>query len=323
MNIQINDKAVTVREGETLIEAARRAGFGIPSLCYAQDAVHKPSCMVCAVKDCKTGQIIPSCATKPAENMQIDTESPDVAIIRMLSLELLLSDHRADCEAPCTLVCLHGLDVERVLYCYDKNRLEEAFRLIAAAFPLPELKCAACKAPCEKVCRRGTVDKPVAIRALIEKICEKYLSTPASENYENRKVDKALFLSRVGRFTEPEKKRLKEVVTTSSRCLHCACAGKKGCKLRQYAAEAGIKRSRYEASSASPAMSRLEIGSGLWFEPAKCIKCGLCTYNSSNGFTFKGRGFTMQAVLPPQNRENISSRLAELCPTGAIYLVEN
>jgi predicted molibdopterin-dependent oxidoreductase YjgC len=319
MNIQINDKTIAVREGETLIETACRTGFNIPSLCYARDAVHKSSCMVCAVKDCKTGQMIPSCTAVPVEGMQIDTESHDVVMTRTLSLELLLSDHRADCEAPCTLVCPHGLDIERAIYYYDENRLEEAFRLIAAAFPLPELKCTACKVPCEKVCRRGTVDKPVAIRALIEEICEKYPPLPAPENHENRKADKASFLSRVGRFTETEKKRLKETVTTRSRCLHCACAGKKGCKLRMYAGEAGIKRSRYDASSALPAMSRQEIGSGLWFEPAKCIKCGLCVYNSDNGFTFKDRGFVMQIVLPPENRANINSRLAELCPTGAIY----
>ncbi|MDR2679443.1 MAG: (2Fe-2S)-binding protein [Tannerella sp.] len=320
MNIRINNKTITAQDGETLIETARRAGFNIPSLCYAGDAVHKPSCMICAVKDCKTGQIIPSCSTMPVEDMQIDTESPDVVVTRTLSLELLLSDHRADCEAPCSMVCPHGLDIERMLYFYDNGNMDEAFRLIATAFPLPELKCTACKIPCEKVCRRGTVDKPVAIRALIEEICKRYPSVPVPENHENGKVDKPSFLSRVGRFTESEKKRLKEVVTADSRCLHCACAGKKGCKLRQYAGEAGIKRSRYDASSALPAMSKQDIGNGLWFEPAKCIKCGLCVYNSENGFTFKNRGFVMQIVLPPENCANINSRLADLCPTGAIYL---
>lgn len=51
--------------------------------------------------------------------MRIETDSEEVSRLRALSLELLLSDHRADCEAPCTLVCTQGLDVERMLYLYE------------------------------------------------------------------------------------------------------------------------------------------------------------------------------------------------------------
>jgi len=100
MQITINQTQIKVFDGETLIETARRAGHDIPALCYAKGAVHKASCMVCAVKDCATGQIIPSCTTLPAEGMHIDTESEEGQTARNLSLELLLSDHRADCEAP-------------------------------------------------------------------------------------------------------------------------------------------------------------------------------------------------------------------------------
>ena len=99
MKIVINNKDVEVREGETLIEVARREGYSIPSLCYSKGFLHKSSCMVCAVKNCDNEQIMPSCTTLPTEGMRIDTESADVKLARTLSLELLLSDHRADCEA--------------------------------------------------------------------------------------------------------------------------------------------------------------------------------------------------------------------------------
>ncbi|MDR2496895.1 MAG: (2Fe-2S)-binding protein [Tannerellaceae bacterium] len=321
MNIQINDTPVVAGENETLIEAARRAGFDIPSLCYAKGAAHKSSCMICAVKDCRTGQIIPSCTTLPTEGMRIDTLGDEVVQTRMLSLELLLSDHRADCEAPCTLVCPHGLDVERMLSCYDAGLTEAALRIIAAAFPLPDIKCISCKAPCEKACRRGTIDRAVGIRGIIREICEQGADA-ATDRREGEAAasGRAGFLSRLGRFTDGEKDRLKASVASPSRCLHCACAGQGGCKLREYAGRMGIKRSRYEAASVSPAMSRQCIGEGMWFEPAKCIRCGLCVYNSANGFTFRSRGFVMQVVLPDENRANIDGSLAELCPTGAIYL---
>ena len=321
MQITINDTSIEVLNGETLIETARRTGCNIPSLCYVKGAKHQSSCMVCAVKNCNTGQIIPSCTTFPTEGMQIDTESEEVQTVRTLSLELLLSDHRADCEAPCSMVCPRGLDIERMLNLYDMGRLEEAHVLIAAVFALPELGCNNCKAPCEKVCRRGTVDKAVSIREMIRELTGKYETVSAKTKNVAHKANKELFQSRLGRFTTLEKEWLKENVATASGCLHCACAGSVGCKLRQYATAAGIRRSRYEASSALPAMRKERVTGKMWFEPAKCIRCGLCVYNSDNGFTFRDRGFGMQVVIPDESRANVGEELAEWCPTGALYFI--
>ena len=170
MVITINNKEIEVLEGETLIGVARRAGFRVPSMCYAKEAKHKSSCMVCVVRNSVSGQMIPSCSTYPVEGMRIETDSEEVSRLRALSLELLLSDHRADCEAPCTLVCTQGLDVERMLYLYDAGRYGEARSLLAAVFSLPAVGCDTCKAPCEKACRRGTVDKAVEIRAIIKEL---------------------------------------------------------------------------------------------------------------------------------------------------------
>jgi predicted molibdopterin-dependent oxidoreductase YjgC len=253
----------------------------------------------------------------PVDGMTLDAECDEVQQTRAMSLELLLSDHRADCEAPCTLVCPNGLDVEQTLACYDNGDYAAAYSLINNAFALPEIKCTTCKAPCEKACRRGTVDKPVSIREIIEEICSQQY--PNNNETTNNQIVKPSFLSRLGRFTDEEKEHLKASVTTTSRCLHCACAGQQGCKLRLYAAETGVKRPRYEVSSAVRVMQKQTIADDLWFEPAKCIRCGLCVYNTDNGFTFKGRGFNMQVVLPHDNAANIPFSIAELCPTGAIY----
>ena len=319
MYITINQTQTEVLNGETILETSRRVGYDIPALCYVKGAKHNASCMVCAVKDCTTGQIIPSCTSLPTEGMQIDTNSEEVQTTRNLSLELLLSDHRADCEAPCSMVCPHGLDIERMLNLYDTGKCEEAHVLIAATFVLPVLRCDGCKAPCEKVCRRGTVDKAVSIREIIRELTEKYEANDVKTIKVEREADKNLFQSRLGRFTTREKEWLKENVASVSGCLHCACAGREGCKLRLYATAAGIKRPRYEASSALPAMRKTHVTGEMWFEPAKCIRCGLCVYNSKNGFTFKDRGFGMQVVIPEENRVNVDEGIAKLCPTGALY----
>ncbi|MDR3251951.1 MAG: (2Fe-2S)-binding protein [Tannerella sp.] len=345
MQITVNGKLTATLEGETVIEVLRRLGISTPALCYAKGMKHKSSCMVCVVKECNTGQIIPSCTTAPTEGMCIETDSEEVRAIRSMSLELLLSDHRADCEAPCSIVCPHGLDVERMLWFYDRMRQAEAFALLSAAFALPHIACDDCKAPCEKACRRGTVDSPVSIRAIIKQIVA---TTPAVEtehapshqqsqtedapSYQQSQTEHApslqksqtdnrknLFLSRLGRFSEDESAYLRASVATPSRCLHCACEGQQACKLRRFATEAGIKRPRYEASSALHAARKIHINGDLWFDEAKCIRCGLCVYNTVNGFTFRNRGFVMQVVIPDENKPDIPHSIAELCPTGAIY----
>ena len=331
MQIIINNTQTVVLNGETIIETARRIGFNIPSLCYVKGAKHKPSCMLCAVKDCNTGQIIPSCATFPTEGMIIETDTEEIKTVRTLSLELLLSDHRADCEAPCLLVCPKGLDIERMLGFYDNNHKEKAFNIITNTFSLPEIPCDNCKAPCEKACRRGTVDKSVDIRTIIREIVNEEIENKkigneeienqkiGNEGVENEKRGKDMFQSRLGRFTEKEKELLKSNVTTRSRCLHCTCAGREDCKLRFYATEVNIKRPRYDVTSSIPAMSKQHIKDDIWFEAAKCIRCGLCVYNSKNGFTFKDRGFGLQVVLPEENSGNVSDGVGGICPTGAIY----
>jgi predicted molibdopterin-dependent oxidoreductase YjgC len=280
--------------------------------------------MVCVVKNLTSNQTIPACSTLVTEGLEIDTQSEEVKQLQTLSLELLLSDHRADCEAPCSMVCPQGLDIERMLNLYDTGKHEEACLLIAEAFALPVLACDNCKAPCEKTCRRGSVDKAVPIRVIISELVSqnsnsKFVESSEGFKKDDRKRNKDIFQSRLGRFTNKEKEFLKTTTSTPSGCLHCACAGSEGCKLRKYATAAGIKRTRYEASSNVPAMKKIHITGNLWFEQAKCIKCGLCVYNSNDGFTFKNRGFGMQIVIPDESVNNIDESICEICPTGALY----
>ena len=106
------------------------------------------------------------------------------------------------------------------------------------------------------------------------------------------------------------------------------------CKLRQYALAYRAKWNRYPRYSAIKATQPQLINGendvegryaerGFWFDITKCIRCGLCVYNSNNGFTFKDRGFGMQVILPEENADNVDKSLVEICPTQALYLIEN
>lgn len=323
MKIIVNNQELEVSGRRVLIEELREAGWDIPSLCYASDARHEPSCMLCVVRNETSNQMIPSCAIFPTEGMRIDTHSDEVMALRRMSLELLLSDHRADCEAPCTLVCPAKIDVARLILLYDQGRMIEAKTLLASKVDVRNLPCQTCKAGCEKVCRRGTVDQGVSIREIVREVAEAKVEEGNSEKLELSGLSNAsarLSPSKLGRFTEAEKEWLKEVYSQPSRCLHCACEGAAKCKLRDYASKADIKSTPYDKSSALPVKVQRHITGRLWFEPAKCIRCGLCVYNSNDGFTFQNRGFDTQVVIPEQSRENVDERLAELCPTGALFI---
>ncbi|MDR0836016.1 MAG: (2Fe-2S)-binding protein [Tannerella sp.] len=422
MFIKLNNREIAVQAGETLIEIARRANIEIPSLCYSKEMKHKSSCMVCAVKDCKSGQIIPSCTTIATDGMEIDTECQEVVQTRTLSLELLLSDHRADCEAPCRVACPGNFDVAMMNRLNEVGKFAEALELMRDALVIPATLCYICNAPCEKICRKGDIDAPVAIReikkSLVAKTDLNTISKPAPngrkaavagsspaalsaayhlckqgfevtvfeksaeilkpyieaekvpdnilqleievirrmgvkmlcnaqepaqadfdlvvspqtkskqparmvlEGYQTvtEKKDKR-FNSSFLRFSDAEKSNI-SVQGKSSGCLYCDCAEKMGCRLRRFATEYNIKGQRYAKNTVSEALQRQKIKDGLWFEQAKCIKCGLCVYNSDNGFTFKNRGFKMKVILPEENAAHIDARLAEICPTGAIYSSE-
>ncbi len=335
MKIYINNKELEVSGNEPLIEELNRNGYNIPSLCYAKGAKHQASCMVCMVKNIANGQMIPSCSTFPTEGMKIETDTEEVLSLRQMSLELLLSDHRADCEAPCTIVCPNKLDPAQILLYYDKTHpcppyeggsshaekdTPNTNKDLRESFP-----CYNCKAPCEKACRRGTVDKSVSIREIMIEMAENhpvlFENTPNGNSLPHREGrGGSVFSSKLGRYTNEEKEWLKEVYNDASHCLHCACEGRDKCKLREYSAQAGIKAPRYGVSSSLPVKEQIRVVGKLCYEPAKCIRCGLCVYNSEDGFTFHNRGFVMQVVIPEESKNHIKEQLATLCPTGALFL---
>jgi NADH dehydrogenase/NADH:ubiquinone oxidoreductase subunit G len=199
MKIRVNGNEVEVTGQHVLIEELRERGLQIPSLCYAPEAEHQASCMVCMVKDVRSGQMIPSCSTFPQEGMEIDTESEEVVEQRKMAIELLLSDHGARCGV---------------------------------------------------------------------------------------------------------------------------CEGKEKCRLRELSVQMKAKWTRFGPIAPVGEKKQIYMNGRLWFEPAKCIRCGLCVYNSQNGFTFMYRGYDMQVVIPEENKKNVDEKMADLCPTGALFVRE-
>ena len=166
MHILLNSKEVECKEGQTILEVARENGINIPTLCHEPELNAYGSCWVCSVKVEGIKGFVTSCGTKVRDGMSVITDSPEVKKARKTALELLLSDHYADCEAPCKIACPDHVDIQTYVSLIANGKYKEAVEVIKNNLPLPMSVGRVCPAFCEMECRRTLVDEPVAIRQL-------------------------------------------------------------------------------------------------------------------------------------------------------------
>ena len=164
VKLKINNTDYEAPEGLTILDVAKSAGFNIPTLCHKEGLPHYSSCMVCMVKDNKTNSFIPSCSALVQDGMDIDISGEEVISLRRKAIELLLSEHRAECEAPCKVVCPAGYNIPLMNRLIAAQDFEDAFKLSLSELNSDEIMCTKCPGYCENACRRKKVDIPVSIR---------------------------------------------------------------------------------------------------------------------------------------------------------------
>lgn len=158
VNIKIDGKEVEVKQGKTILEVAEENGISIPTLCYHEQISKTTSCHLCLVKDKKTGNYIPSCSLQITDGMDIEATSDDIFEKRKTTLNLLLSEHSGDCEAPCTMACPAGIQIEEYLRAARKGDFKETLKIIKNRLPLPMSIGRVCPRFCEQDCRRNVID---------------------------------------------------------------------------------------------------------------------------------------------------------------------
>ncbi|MFC1731800.1 NADH-dependent [FeFe] hydrogenase, group A6 [candidate division KSB1 bacterium] len=97
VNLKINNIPVTVDEGTTILDAAKKLNLKIPTLCNHEDLCVAGNCRVCVVEQVGSRTLQASCAVPASEGMEILTNSLKVRSARKHVIELLLSEHNADC----------------------------------------------------------------------------------------------------------------------------------------------------------------------------------------------------------------------------------
>ena len=162
INVKINGIAVSVPKGSTILEAARKAGVEIPTLCFMKEKNEIGACRICVVEanEGRGFRIVTSCVYPVSEGMEVLTNSEKIQKARKTTLELILSTHDKKC-----LSCSRSTNCELQKLCRDYGVEDSAFEGFKPHYELdystPHLvrdnnKCILCRR-CVAACREQYV----------------------------------------------------------------------------------------------------------------------------------------------------------------------
>jgi len=96
VNLTIDGIPVEVPAGTTVLQAARKVGIRIPTLCFLEEINEIGACRVCVV-DSGARSLQAACVLPVANGMNVRTNTPQVREARRTVVELILSNHDKKC----------------------------------------------------------------------------------------------------------------------------------------------------------------------------------------------------------------------------------
>jgi NADH-quinone oxidoreductase subunit G len=126
IKLKIDDIAVEVEKGKTILKAAQSVGVGIPALCHDRRLIPFGACRLCVVQQKGKSELLPACFTPAKDGMEIVTHSPEISESRKLQLQFILLNHpmicpRCEKEGECALQRLvYEYGVEETLYPWER-----------------------------------------------------------------------------------------------------------------------------------------------------------------------------------------------------------
>ena len=165
VNLIIDGKQVQVEENITILEAARRNGIDIPTLCFLKEINEVGDCRMCIVEVEGRRGFVTSCIQKVEEGMVVKTNSPEILEARKIILDLILSNHHRDCltcsrNGNCELqnLCIK-FNVQKVEYQGEmlEHEIDDKSPSIVRDFNKCIL-CRRCVATCKNVQEIGAID---------------------------------------------------------------------------------------------------------------------------------------------------------------------
>ena len=155
VTLRIDDREVSAREDETILQVARDNEIFIPTLCCLEGLSAWGACRLCLVEVSGSNKLLAACATRVAQDLEVKTNTPRILAYRRTILELLFSERNHVCSVcvangECELQNLAqrcGVDHIRVSYRYPELSLDLSNDL----FRLDPNRCILCTR-CVRVC---------------------------------------------------------------------------------------------------------------------------------------------------------------------------
>ncbi|MDR4987319.1 MAG: [Fe-Fe] hydrogenase large subunit C-terminal domain-containing protein [Bacteroidales bacterium] len=157
VRIEVNNKTILAKKGESLLAALRDHGIKIPTLCH-MNRFSPGACRLCVVEVEGKRDLITSCSFPVEEGIKVKTNTPRVIQARKALVELLLSNHPDDClycrrNGNCELQWLAGeMNVKERKFFGRKNEHFPDFSSSSVARdPAKCVLCSRCVRICEEV----------------------------------------------------------------------------------------------------------------------------------------------------------------------------
>ncbi|MGQ9465072.1 MAG: 2Fe-2S iron-sulfur cluster-binding protein [bacterium] len=116
LELTINDKKITARKGETVLDVCRREGIYIPTLCYQENLTPYGGCRLCIVEVQGSPRPLTACTLPVEDRMVVRTDSPQLYELRKFTLQLILSEHPYSC-----LICDKTEECGNYMECIEKE----------------------------------------------------------------------------------------------------------------------------------------------------------------------------------------------------------
>ena len=165
VNITIDNQNISVPKGTTILEAAKKAGIDIPTLCFLKDINEIGDCRMCVVKVEGRRGLATSCIQKVEEGMVIKTHTPEIIEARHVMLDLIISNHDKDCltctrMGNCELQALAAkFGIQSIEYKGERKESEiDNFSPSIVKDPNKCILCRRCVAVCKNIQKIGAID---------------------------------------------------------------------------------------------------------------------------------------------------------------------
>ena len=230
--VTIDGISCEVPKGTTILEAAKKVGIEIPTLCHLKNLAPDGSCRMCTVEiegARKNKGLITACTEHCKDGMVVYTHSEKVVNARKFILDMLLSNHKQECFS-----CAQNGDCKLQEYCFeygveisnfDSGKIVNEEKDFTSPFfdynPNLCIMCRRCERTCESLQGRNVLS--IAKRGFNTKI-----STPYEIKWEDsicESCGNCVSACPTGALSSKDNKKLYrkwEVTKVRTTCPHCA-----------------------------------------------------------------------------------------------------